>query len=73
MDSLPLETTGDLVRRLAREGDPIRAVVELIWNALDAEATRVVVDVKRSALEAITRVTVLENGLGIRMEQVRNE
>jgi hypothetical protein len=39
---------GDLVTRLARERDPVRAVVELVWNAIDAEADAVGVQLARS-------------------------
>lgn len=71
MEALQLETTDDLVRRLARENDPVRAIIELIWNSLDAEATRVVVCFARSQLGAITRVLVKDNGHGIHPQEIR--
>lgn len=48
----------------------VDALVELIWNALDAEADRVVVRFDRGSLgdgspEHVTRVWVEDNGHGI--------
>ena len=36
MKDLVLTASDDHVARLAHEGDPVRAVVELVWNAVDA-------------------------------------
>ena len=47
-----------------------RAVEELIWNALDVEATKVKVVFHVNALEAIEKVVVLDNGHGIPYGQV---
>ena len=38
MAELRLQASDDHIARIAHEGDPLRAVVELIWNAIDAEA-----------------------------------
>jgi hypothetical protein len=43
---LILQAVDDHVARLAHESDPVRAVIELIWNAVDAEATEVVTEVE---------------------------
>lgn len=71
MESLPLEATDDLVKRLAREDDPIRAVIELIWNSLDAEATSIEVTVKKDGLDGIESISIVDNGLGIEPELVK--
>jgi hypothetical protein len=42
---LVLEAGNDHVRQIAREADPTQAVIELIWNGLDAEANRVSVSI----------------------------
>jgi len=34
MADLILEASTDLVARIAHEGDPVRAVVELVWNVV---------------------------------------
>ena len=67
---LPLSAGVDLVTRLARERDPVRAVVELIWNALDAESDNVRVVLERSAMDAIESVSVEDDGHGIASDEV---
>lgn len=69
---LPLSAGGDLVTRLARERDPVRAVVELVWNAIDAEADTVHVTLSRSGLDAIEMVTVDDDGHGITSDEVQS-
>lgn len=71
MEELELQTSDDLVSRLAHEGDPVRAVVELIWNAIDAEATEIEVVLERSDSDAIVGVTVEDDGHGITSDEVR--
>jgi hypothetical protein len=68
---LPLSAGGDLVTRLARERDPVRAVVELVWNAIDAEAETVRVQLSRSNIDAIESVTVQDDGHGITSDEVQ--
>lgn len=71
MPELILQAVDDHVARLARESDPVRAVVELIWNAVDAEATEVVAEVDcETELGAIQRVTVSDNGHGISADEI---
>ncbi|WP_022891596.1 ATP-binding protein [Agromyces subbeticus] len=71
MRDLPLSAGGDLVTRLARERDPVRAVVELVWNAIDAEADTVRVQLARSDMDAIESVTVEDDGHGITSDEVQ--
>ncbi|GAA1891772.1 ATP-binding protein [Asanoa iriomotensis] len=68
MRRVHLEAAEDHVQRLARESDPLGAIKELIWNALDADATRVDVVLHRSPLGAVERVTVRDDGTGIAPE-----
>lgn len=70
MAELHLEAGEDHVERLAHENDPVRAVVELIWNAVDAEATTVAVSFEKNELDAVTVVTVTDNGHGIDREDL---
>ncbi|MBG6240255.1 hypothetical protein IWX78_003252 [Mycetocola sp. CAN_C7] len=71
MRELPLSAGGDLVTRLARERDPVRAVVELVWNAIDAEADTVRIELIRTAMDAIESVTVEDDGHGITSDEVQ--
>jgi len=71
MSELVLQASDDLVSRLAHEGDPVRAVVELIWNGIDAEASTVTVRLERdNPMEAISAVHVQDDGHGISADEV---
>lgn len=70
-EELELQTSDDLVGRLAHEGDPVRAVVELVWNAIDAEATSVEVLLERSVTDAVVGVRVVDDGHGVTSDEVR--
>ena len=70
MAELRLKASDDHVARIAHERDPLRAVVELIWNAIDAEADTVTVHLKRSQTGAIDEVQVVDDGHGIASAEV---
>src|SRR6266498_5358695 len=71
MAELILEASDAHVARLAHESDPVRALVELIWNAVDAEAWRVVVRIERDDDTcSIIAVHVEDDGHGISVEEV---
>lgn len=69
---LPLSATSDFVTRHARQRDPVRAVVELVWNAIDAEADSVRIDLTLSDMDAIESVTVTDDGHGISSDEVQS-
>jgi hypothetical protein len=48
MRRLHLDAKDDLVLRLAHRDRPVEAVIELIWNALDAEADNVAVVIEHN-------------------------
>jgi len=58
-----IEVENDHLRRLCGAG-PVHAISELIWNSLDADATRVEVTVIAGELDTST-VAVRDNGHGI--------
>lgn len=70
MSGLVLQASDDLVARLAREGDPVRAIVELIWNSIDAEASAVTVRLDRDHFDGISAVHVEDDGHGISSDEV---
>lgn len=72
MPDLRLRASDDHVARIAHEGDPMRAVVELVWNAIDAEASHVQVIIRRSDMEAIDEVQVVDDGHGISSTEVES-
>lgn len=70
MSELVLQASDDLVARLSHEQDPVRAVVELIWNAIDAEANSIAVALERDRTDAISAVRVVDDGHGISSDEV---
>ncbi|HEX3784267.1 MAG TPA: ATP-binding protein [Pseudonocardiaceae bacterium] len=70
MGDLILRASDDLVARIAHERDPVRAVVELVWNAIDAEAMTVTVELERDSMDAISAVRVVDDGHGISSDEV---
>jgi hypothetical protein len=71
MEELVLRASDDLIARIAHESDPVRAVVELVWNAVDGEATTVKVELERDPMGAISFVRVIDDGHGISSNEVR--
>lgn len=63
-----LEPQADFVERSIRT-TPIKALAELIWNSLDADATEVEVVFEHSPLGALDAIEVRDNGLGMTQEQ----
>jgi hypothetical protein len=68
MDSVTLRVEQDHVESVARLNDPVGAVIELIWNSLDADATDVRVNIDRNELGGVSKVTVADNGHGMPSE-----
>lgn len=58
----------DHIRKLA-SAKPIPAIAELVWNGLDADATRVDLELEHGQI-ALDAVTVRDNGHGIRHDEV---
>jgi signal transduction histidine kinase len=50
-----------------------KAIEELIWNALDAEATKVKVSFQLNSMDGIEKVIVSDNGHGLPYEDGRCE
>jgi signal transduction histidine kinase len=62
----------DAIEQIAKV-PPDRAVEELIWNAIDAEATRIEVIFYENKMKGIDRIVVSDNGHGIPVEAVHQE
>ncbi|RSD16297.1 ATP-binding protein [Amycolatopsis eburnea] len=69
MSTIQLEAASDHVRQLAYESQPVKAVLELIWNGLDADAHHVNVTLQRDDMEAVIGVVVEDDGHGIKPEE----
>lgn len=65
MRTVHIEAKPDHLLRLARQKDPVGAVAEMIWNALDAEAGHVSVDIEVNELNGVESVSVTDDGHGM--------
>lgn len=65
-----LEAGADHVEALAHERNPVQAVVELIWNSLDAEAYEVKVGLLRNEADGVIGVIVEDDGHGISPDEI---
>jgi Histidine kinase-, DNA gyrase B-, and HSP90-like ATPase len=51
---------------------PLTGIIELVWNALDADANEVKVEIVRNDLEGIEEIRVVDDGHGIRADEVQD-
>lgn len=65
-----LRTGQDRVLTNADRTPAERAIAELMWNSLDAEADNVAVSVDTNELGAATRIVISDNGTGIPFDDV---
>jgi hypothetical protein len=71
MQILNVEVAQDHIDSLSKAKKPIFGIAELIWNSVDADATDVKVRLNRNSLNAIESINVIDNGLGITMDDAR--
>ena len=64
MKQIFVQAQADHIESLFK-ASPVAAVEELIWNALDADAKEVQVDLITNALGAVTAIRVADDGTGI--------
>ena len=69
MKSLTVNLEPDHIQTICDKASPLGAIEELIWNALDADATEICISFSYGKMEALTRVTVSDNGMGFTPKQ----
>ncbi|GJE45029.1 ATP-binding protein [Methylobacterium soli] len=65
MAILELKAQHDALQKIATTRDPLKALAEFVWNALDADATEISVDFARNALGGLDGILIRDNGTGI--------
>ena len=68
-----LQVASDTIREIGRPTQPVAAVVELIWNSLDADATHVEVIIDKNPLGGPQVIRVIDNGHGMTQDEVVQE
>lgn len=69
MTTVRLEAKPDHILRLAGIRDPHRAVAEMIWNSVDAEATTVDIHIGLNAVDGVGEVIISDNGHGMNNQE----
>ena len=62
---LTLKAKHDHLEKVAATRDYVKALAEFVWNALDADAKRVSVDLVRNALGGFESILICADGTGI--------
>ena len=70
MPEIHVNVSNDHLQNLAKAA-PIAAILELIWNALDSDATSVIVEVSDNGIGGVESIVIKDNGTGISEEDAR--
>jgi hypothetical protein len=65
MTTLNLQAKQDFLERDAATRDPLRALSEFVWNALDADASKVEIQLERNDLGGLAAIRIVDDGTGI--------
>ena len=60
-----IQVQDDHLERIAQTRKPVLALAELVWNAVDADATRIDVSLIDDGLDGLRAIRVTDNGHGI--------
>lgn len=70
---LTLKAKHDHLQKVASTRDYVKALAEFVWNALDADATQVSVDLIRNALGGLESFLIRDNGTGISKKRAEHD
>lgn len=73
MTTLNLAAKQDHLEKVAKSRDPVKAISEFVWNALDADATRIDVMFETNPLGGIQAIVIRDNGSGITPSQAQRD
>lgn len=62
----------DHLKRMVGNTKPVLGLAELVWNAVDANATAVQITVKRTVADAVDEVIVVDDGHGFSAAEVKD-
>lgn len=66
-----VQAKADYIASLAHSS-PLLAIEELVWNALDADAREVKIDVIQNALGAVEAIRISDDGAGVDIDRIDN-
>ena len=68
---IKVQAKADYIASLSRSA-PLSAIEELVWNALDADAREVKIDVIQNALGAVEAIRVSDDGTGVDIDRIES-
>lgn len=71
LDSLEVQVTNEHLQKLLKL-KPVKALSELIWNSLDADATEIDIILEKNILGGIDHITIKDNGHGIHFREIND-
>jgi HSP90 family molecular chaperone len=69
MKTVEVKVAQDHVESLARVRNPIIALEELVWNGLDADASKIQIKVVTNNLGGLAKIKISDNGTGISFKE----
>lgn len=69
MTKLELKAGHDALEKIASTRDPVKAISEFVWNALDSDASEIYVEFGRNTLGGIEAITIRDNGNGMTLDR----
>lgn len=73
MKKLTVKAKQDHLQRIAATKDPVKAIAEFVWNALDGNATSVAVQLLKNDLGGIEAIRIDDNGTGISNSRAQHD
>lgn len=64
--------TNQSIKKHFKKYEPWQVVAEMIWNGLDARATRIDIEIKKNELGGFKLISILDNGDGIDFENIKD-
>jgi hypothetical protein len=72
VEHVKIEIEADFLARQTR-AEPIQALAELIWNSVDADATKISIDFEfKDLAKGMSKIVVTDNGEGIPRSEAKN-
>ena len=69
VQQIEIRVENDHIQRITT-ARPLAAIAELIWNAYDADATEVRIELEKGQLTELGGILVIDNGIGIPLDTI---
>ncbi len=63
-----VQITSDSIKKKFKNTEPMKAILELVWNGLDANATNIIIKTERNKIEGLESITIYDDGVGINFD-----